>query len=134
MARVELHDLQSDKRAGELARLIETLVADGRRLIVWVADEGRRRIFDDWLRTFDKLAFVPHSVLQPSLGEVVDPVVIVGEPGNPNSATVLVIGDDLPPVDWARGFDEIHDLIVPGAEGEERRGWWERWRDSARED
>ena len=84
MTRVELHDLQSDKRAGELARLIETLAADGRRLIVWVADEGRRRIFDDWLWTFDKLSFVPHSVWQPSLGEVEDPVVLVGEPGNPN--------------------------------------------------
>ena len=134
MARVELHDLQSDKRAGELARLIETLAADGRRLIVWVADEGRRRIFDDWLWTFDKLSFVPHSLWQPSLGEVEDPVVLVGEAGNPNAATVLVIGDDLPPEDWARTFDEVHDLIEPGDAGAERRGWWERWRGSASND
>jgi len=134
MARVELHDLQSDKRAGELARLIEALAADGRRLIVWVADEGRRRIFDDWLWTFDKLSFVPHSLWQPSLGEVEDPVVLVGEAGNPNAATVLVIGDDLPPEDWARTFDEVHDLIEPGDAGAERRGWWERWRGSASDD
>jgi len=130
MTRLVLHDLQSDKRAGELARLIESLAADGHRLIVWVADEGRRQIFDDWLWTFDKISFVPHALWQPSLGEVEDPVVLVGEPGNPNRATVLVIGDDLPPEGWARDFDEVHDLIAPGADGDERRGWWEQWRDS----
>ena len=45
MTRLVLHDLQSDKRAGELARLIESLAAEGRRLVVWVADEGRRQIW-----------------------------------------------------------------------------------------
>jgi len=127
MTRLVLHDLQSDKRAGELARLVESLAADGRRLVVWVTDEGRRQIFDDWLWTFDKLSFVPHSVWQPTLGEVDDPVVLLGDPGNPNGAKVLVIGDDLPGEDWARGFDEVHDLIPPGDEGRERREWWQRW-------
>ena len=134
MTRLVLHDLQSDKRAGELARLIESLAADGHRLIVWVADEGRRQIFDDWLWTFDKLSFVPHAIWQPSLGEVEDPVVLVGEPGNPNRATVLVIGDGLPPEDWAREFDEVHDLIAPGAEGDERRARWERWSEGGEEE
>ena len=45
----------------------------------------------------------------------------------PNGATVLVIGDDLPGEDWAKEFDEVHDLIPPGDEGEERRAWWQRW-------
>jgi DNA polymerase IIIc chi subunit len=131
MPRLVLHDLQSDKRAGELARLIESLAADRRRIVVWVADDGRRKIFDDWLWTFDRLAFVPHAVWQPSLGEIEDPVVLLGEPGNPNRGTILVVGDDVPPEEWARGFDEVHDLIEPGAAGKERRGWWQRWRDSA---
>ena len=129
MTRVVLHDLQSDKRAGELARLIESLAADGHRLVVWVADDGRRQVFDDWLWTFDKLAFIPHSLWQPSLGTVEDPVVLLGEPGNPNAATVLVIGDELPDEGWARGFDEIHDFVPPGDGGGERRAWWQRWSD-----
>lgn len=133
MTRLVLHDLQSDKRAGELARLIESLAAGGHRLVIWVADEGRRKIFDDWLWTFDKGSFVPHSMWQPSLGEVGDPVVLLGEEGNPNGATVLVIGDDLPGEDWARGFDEIHDLIPPGDGGDERRSWWRRWSDGGEE-
>ena len=127
MTRLVLHDLRSDKRAGELALLIESLSENGRRLIVWVADEGRRQIFDDWLWTFDKQSFVPHAVWRPTLGAVEDPVVLLGEPGNPNGATVLVIGDDLPDGEWAREFEEVHDLIPPGDEGGERRAWWQRW-------
>lgn len=127
MTRLVLHDLSTDKRAGELARLVESLAADGRRLVVWVADEGRRQIFDDWLWTFDKQSFVPHVVWQPAMGEVDDPVVLVGEPDNPNSASVLVVGDDLPAADWAREFAEVHDLIPPGEPGAERRRWWKRW-------
>lgn len=127
MTRLVLHDLPSDKRAGELARLIESLAADGLRLAVWVADEGRRSIFDDWLWTFEKRSFVPHASWQPALGEVDEPVVLLGEAANPNRATVLVVGDDLPPEDWARTFDEVHDLVPPGDEGAERRDWWARW-------
>jgi DNA polymerase-3 subunit chi len=127
MTRLELHDLPSDKRAADLARVLEVLIADRRRVIVWVADEGRRQIFDDWLWTYDKISFVPHILWQPSLGEVDEPVVLVGEPGNPNRATVLVVGDDLPPEGWAWDFDEVHDFIPPGTEGDERRAWWQQW-------
>ena len=134
MTRLVLHDLHSDKRAGELAKLIESLAADGNRLVVWVADEGRRQIFDDWLWTFDKGSFVPHVVWQSAMGEVDDPVVLSGEEANPNRATVLVVGDDVPPEDWAMGFDEVHDLIPPGDDGSERRAWWQRWNEGVDEE
>jgi DNA polymerase-3 subunit chi len=133
MTRLVLHDLPSPKRAGELALLIERLVSEGRRLVVWVADDGRRQIFDDWLWTFDRGSFVPHALWQPSLGEVEEPVVLVGEPGRPNEATILVVGDGLPPEDWAREFDEVHEFIVPGEAGEKQREWWRRWSDEGGE-
>ncbi|MFV2071966.1 MAG: DNA polymerase III subunit chi [Thermoanaerobaculales bacterium] len=129
MARLELHPLSSEKRAGELAALLERLHRARSRVVVWVADEGRRQILDDYLWTFRKLAFVPHVVWSPSLGEVEDPVALVGEASNPNRATVLVVGDDPPPGEWAATFEEVHDLIPPGSAGEERRSFWERWRE-----
>jgi len=127
MATLILHDLASDKRAGDLARLIESLASEGKRVAVWVADEGRRKIFDDWLWTFDRLSFVPHGVWQPGMDPSDDPVVLLGSEANPNRATVMVVGDDLPPEDWARSFDEVHDLIPPGPAGEQRRAWWQGW-------
>ncbi len=133
MARLELHPLSTDKRAGELAALLDTLHRRRVRVVVWVADEGRRQILDEYLWTFQKLAFVPHALWGPELGEVEDPIVLVGELANPNRATVLVIGDDPPPGEWAATFDEVHDLIAAGEGGERRRGFWERWKTDPKE-
>jgi len=127
MARLELHELATEKRAGELAVLLSKLYEARTRVVVWVADEGRRQILDDYLWTFQKLAFLPHVLWGPNLGEVEETVVLVGEPTNPNKATVLVVGDDPPPGAWASAFDEVHDLIAPGEGGDERRAFWSRW-------
>lgn len=122
--RLVLHQLPGEKRAGHLAELIENLYGNGRRVVVWVADEGRRQILDDYLWTFRKLSFVPHSLWQGGMEETDDPVVLMGEAGNPNRADVLVVGDDLPPTNWIGSFDEIYDLIPPGPAGEARREAW----------
>jgi DNA polymerase IIIc chi subunit len=129
MARLELHELKTEKRAGELTALLSRLYESRVRLVVWVADEGRRQILDDYLWTFQKLAFLPHVLWGPNLGEVEEAIALVGEPANPNQATVLVVGDDLPPGAWAATFDEVHDLIAPGEGGEKRRAFWDRWQD-----
>lgn len=97
-------------------------------MVVWVADEGRRQILDEYLWTFQKLAFLPHVLWGPGLGEVEEAIVLVGEPANPNRATVLVVGDDPPSGGWAATFDEVHDLIAPGESGERRTQFWERWK------
>jgi DNA polymerase-3 subunit chi len=127
MARLELHELKTQKRAGELTALLSRLYESRARVVVWVADEGRRQILDDYLWTFQKLAFLPHALWGPNLGDVEEAIVLVGEPANPNRATVLVVGDDPPPGAWAATFEEVHDLIAPGADGEERRTFWSRW-------
>jgi DNA polymerase IIIc chi subunit len=128
VAKLELHELASEKRAGELTALLSRLHESRARVVVWVADEGRRQILDDYLWTFQKLAFLPHVLWGPSLGEVEESIVLVGEPANPNRATVLVVGDDPPPGAWAASFDEVHDLIPPGKNGNDRRAFWDRWR------
>ena len=130
MARLELHQLKTDKRAGELAALLMQLYETRARVVVWVADEGRRQILDDYLWTFQKLAFLPHVLWGSNLGEVEEAIALVGEPANPNQATVLVVGDDPPPAAWAAGFDEVHDLIAPGEGGEKRRAFWDRWQNN----
>ncbi len=119
-----LHQLPGEKRAGRLAELVEELYKDGRRVVVWVTDEGRRQILDDYLWTFRKLSFVPHGVWQDGMEETDDPVVLVGEAGNPNRADILVVGDQVPPFEWAARFEEIHDLIAPGQDGEARTALW----------
>lgn len=128
MTRVELHPLSGTKRAGQLARLIDELHASGRRIAVWVQDEGRRQALDDFLWSFTKLGFVPHVVWSSSMGDVEDPVVLVGEPANPNGAQVLLVADEPPDGDWLTGFEEIHDLVPEGPDGAARTAVWDEWR------
>ncbi len=130
VAHVELHDLKSPKRARQLAALLADLHQQGVRAVVWVADEGRRQILDDYLWTFEKLSFVPHSLWSPGLGDVEEPIVLVGEPVNPNQASVLVVGDDLPDGSWAATFEVVHDLVGSDDQGSTRREFWDRWRKS----
>ena len=120
--------MSGSKRAGQLARLIDELYSAGRRVVVWVEDEGRRQALDDFLWTSHKLGFVPHTMWAPSMGDVSDPVVLVGEPANPNGARVLVVADEPPVGDWLSDFEEIHDLVPDGPEGASRTASWERWR------
>ncbi len=128
MAQVDLHALKIPKRAKQVAELLDQLHRRGGRVVVWVADDGRRQILDNYLWTFDKLAFVPHLLWSPRLGDVDDPIVLVGEPVNPNRASMLVVGDDLPDGSWAATFEVVHDLAGADEEGTARREFWERWR------
>ncbi len=128
MTRLEFHPLPGEKRARELAALVERLYREGRRVVIWVADPGRLQILDDYLWTFEKLAFIPHGVPVGG-GGVDEPVALTAEPVNPNGADVLVVGDGLPPGEWIGSFSEVHDLIAAGDADDERRQFWERWRD-----
>jgi len=127
VALIELHSLRSPKRARQLAALLAELHQKGARVVVWVADEGRRQILDDYLWTFEKLSFVPHVLWSPALGDVDDPIVLVGEPVNPNQASMLVVGDDLPDGPWAATFEVVHDLVGTDEQGAARREFWEGW-------
>ena len=126
MTRLELHPLPGAKRAAEVAELVARLHRQRRPIVVWVSDEDRLRILDDFLWTADKLGFLPHAVAAEGVDMAGEPVVLVCRPVNPNRAAVLVVGDGLPPLDWAAGFDEVHDLVAPDAAGDERRAHWQQ--------
>ncbi len=124
-----LHELEGPKRVGQLIKVLEGLYRERVPVVVWVGDEGRRQILDDFLWTYSHLGFLPHSMWAGNMGEVSDPIVLVGEEGTPNGAKVLVVGDGLPTHEWAATFEKIHDFIPPGEEGTKRRQWWDGFGD-----
>jgi DNA polymerase IIIc chi subunit len=126
--RLHLHELPGEKRAGELAKLVEKLYRSRRKVVVWVADGGRLKVLDDYLWTYHKLAFLPHRVWQGGSVPENDPILLVSEPTAIEGYDILVVGDDVPPGNWAAGFEEVHDLVPPGEAGADRRAFWDRWR------
>jgi DNA polymerase IIIc chi subunit len=127
VAELHLHRIDGTKRAGWVVQTVQELNAAGHRVVVWVADEGRRSILDDYLWTFEQGSFIPHAIWGPALGEVPDPVVLLGEEANPNGGTDLVVADDAPPPAWAAGFDRVHDVLTADADGQERERFWQSW-------
>jgi DNA polymerase-3 subunit chi len=121
--------LPGPKRAGELAKLLNALHRAGRRVVVWVEDEGRLQILDEYLWTYEKLSFLPHAIWTDGGDQEDEPIVLTSARAKPIRADVLVIGDGLPPGDWAVEFAEIHDLIPPAEAGEERRAFWSDWQE-----
>ena len=110
-----------------MAALLVSLYRARRRVVVWVEDQDRARVLDEYLWTFDKLSFLPHAVSGAAADLGDEPVVVVSAPENPGSADVLVVADGLPPMDWAAGFDDVHDLLPPGPAGDERLRSWDGW-------
>jgi len=120
-----LHRLHGTKKAHDACRLVESLVNRGRRLVVWVGDEGRAQVLDDYLWTFSQSSFVAHVRVQAG-GSCEEPVAVLSaRVENPNRADTLVIVDRLADPSAAAGFSEVHDL---DAGTEEDGGKSEAWR------
>jgi len=123
--RVIVHRLAGTKKALEACRLIDGLYRAGRRVVAWVDDSGRAKMFDEYLWTYAQHSFVPH-ILWAGEGEAEDPVVVVtGSLANPNRADALVVVDRIPDPVAAAAFPEIHDLASQAAEDQGRREAWE---------
>ncbi len=123
--RVIVHRLAGTKKALEACRLIDGLYRAGRRVVAWVDDPGRAKMFDEYLWTYAQHSFVPH-VLWSGDGEAEDPVVVVtGSLANPNRAETLVVVDRLPDPAAVAAFPEIHDLASQALEDQGRREAWE---------
>ena len=124
-SQVVVHRLAGTKKALEACRLIDGLYRAGRRVVAWIDDSGRAKMFDEYLWTYAQHSFVPH-ILWAGEGEAEDPVVVVtGSLANPNRADALVVVDRIPDPVAAAAFPEIHDLASQAAEDQGRREAWE---------
>ena len=123
--KVVLHRLAGTKKAHEACRLVERLYQKGDRVAVFLSDRGRAAVLDEYLWTFAQHSFVQH-VLWDGQNEVEDPVVVLaGTLGNPNGATVLVVGDRIGDPKDAGSFAEVHDFVTAAPEDEGKAKLWE---------
>ena len=119
-----VHRLAGSKKAHEACRLVESLYDRGLRIVLWVGDDGRAGILDQYLWTFSQSAFLPHVVWDG--GPCDDPIVILtGSVANPNRADALVVVGRLADATGAEAFGEVHDLDAGGDEDAGKAAGWE---------
>lgn len=103
---------------------MERLYLAGRRVVVWLADERKAKMFNDYLWTFADESFVPHA-LSSDTEAVDEPVVVTtGELGKSKGKQSLVLLD--PPEDLAALalFEDVHDFITTAAADAGRLEAW----------
>lgn len=119
VTRVIIHRLSGSKKALDACRLVEHLYLTGRRVVVWLEDERKAKVFDEYLWTFADESFVPHVMWREGC-EVEEPVVVLPGPlANPHQADSLVLLDPPPDLAPLGLFAEVHDFvtIAPGDAG-----------------
>ncbi len=112
VARVIVHRLSGSKKARDACQLVESLYLAGRRVQVWLADERKAAMFDEYLWTFADEAFVPHARWEGN-GEVEEPVVVTSGPLlRWGQAQVLILLDPPEDVENLSLFEEVHDFVT----------------------
>ncbi len=125
MARIILHRLAGEKKARDACRLVERLYLAGRRVVVWLADERKAKMFDEYLWTFADESFVPHALSPDAASAIEEPVIVTtGALGSVKGALSLVLLDLPEDVAALARFEDVHDFVTT-SEGHARRveGW-----------
>lgn len=112
MPRVTIHRLPGSKKALDACRLVEGLYLAGKRVVVWLADERKAKMFNDYLWTFADESFVPHA-LSNGTGGVEEPVAVVtGALASAGHAQALVLLDPPDDLKVLALFEEVHDFVT----------------------
>lgn len=92
MTQVRFAKLEQPQKAQLLCQLAEEHFSVGKRVLVRVQDDNQAVSLDRFMWTWAKGAFLPHSFYNGSVDCLEEPVVITVREGNPNGATVLIMG------------------------------------------
>ncbi|MFH1532698.1 MAG: DNA polymerase III subunit chi [Pseudomonadota bacterium] len=115
-----------------MARFVEARVAEGRRVVLRVADARTAARWDQFLWTWDDLSFIPHSILG-TTWPADEPVTVTTRLPPPAPDLTLICLDDVPLEDL-EGHDDVYELVDRNSEeGVERaRERWSAWKTTGR--
>lgn len=124
MTEVSFYHLTRQSLTAALPRLMERVLAAGKRAVIVAASDERVAALDDVLWTYDPGSFLPHGV--PSMDHAdAQPVYLTTHDENPNAATVLVSVDGMEPLSYAsyERFLYLFDGADPAAVEVARQRW-----------
>ena len=92
MTQVRFAKLEQAQKAALLCKLAGQYFAAGKRVLVLVQDDNQAVSLDRFMWTCEKGSFLPHAFYNGSVDCLEEPIVITVREGNPNGATVLIMG------------------------------------------
>jgi len=114
MTQVRFARLEQPQKAGLLCRLAEEYFSAGKRVLLKVQDDNQAVALDRFMWSCEKGTFLPHAFYNGSVDCLEEPIVITVREGNPNGATVLIMGQPCTPEFIGRfelviDFAEVYD-------------------------
>lgn len=101
MTEVSFYHLTRQPLTEALPRLMERVLAAGKRAVIVAASDERVATLDAVLWTYDPSSFLPHGA--PALGHAqAQPIYLTTQDENPNGATVLVAVDGMEPASYGQ--------------------------------
>ncbi len=92
MTEISFYHLTLSNIESALPKLLERVIASGKRALVRVESEERVSILNSILWTYDQLSFLPHGTIKEGQDES-QPIWITEKYENPNESDVLVVLD-----------------------------------------
>jgi DNA polymerase III subunit chi len=116
-----------------LPRLLDRAWSQGYRIVVRAATPERVEHLNAALWRFEEASFLPHGSARDGNPEM-QPIWLTHRDENPNSASMIVLVDDLEPEDL-QSFARCADLFDgnDASAVEAARGRWRRWREAGHE-
>lgn len=128
MSEIGFYRLTRSRLDQALPRLLEKVLASGRRAVVRVAEEARLEALDRALWTYEPGSFLPHGTAADGMAER-QPIWLTTGTDRPNGAEVLVlVGEAV-----EEGLEAYERVLVPfeaeeAGSVERARERWRRWR------
>ena len=100
MTEISFYHLTVSNIESALPKLLERVIASGKRALVRVESEERVGILNSKLWTYDQSSFLPHGTIKEGKADS-QPIWITEKHENPNKSDVLVVldGDETPDLD-----------------------------------
>ena len=133
MTEVGFYHLVATSLERALPRLLDRAWSQGYRIVVRAATPERVEHLNAALWRFEEASFLPHGSARDGNPEM-QPIWLTHRDENPNSASMIVLVDDLEPEDL-QSFARCADLFDgnDASAVEAARGRWRRWREAGHE-
>lgn len=103
-------DTQSKDKDKIIFNIVENNYKNGKKTVIFTADEERANYIDRFLWVFKQESFIPHKIFKYKEEETLESVAIVLEEFNPIDADKVIL-DAPASLDFVKNFQEVYDFV-----------------------